>query len=134
MSSNASASAPTAGWANAVITPDTPNTTPVGIVSMQEDGIYLFGLLPILPVGLQSCLDRMVDEAKKSGAHGLADVAYEVHPAHMFKFNQLLIPDWSAMVRVTGTAYRNLPPIPTRPGVTATGRVDTAPRPAPAKK
>ena len=66
-----------------------PNAVPMGIVSMQEDGFYILGVLPIVTVSLQHCLDRVVAEAQKRGAHGIADVQYEVNPAYMFRFSAL---------------------------------------------
>ena len=60
---------------------------PMGMVNMHEDRFYSLGVLPIVTVSLQACIDRVVTEARTRGAHGIADVRYEVNPASMFRFS-----------------------------------------------
>ena len=107
---------------------------PIGLAHAQEGGFYLLGVLPIVQVGLRGCLDRMIDHARSVGAHGIADVRYEVEPAEFFKFSVFPLPDWSARVAVTGTLYRRKGPSPIEPTAedphTPPGTIRTAPSPA----
>lgn len=81
--------------------------TLIGIAHIEQDGFYLLGFIPMVSVSLQRCLDRLVDNAKKMGADGVADLSHRVNPADVLKFSVFPLPDWSANIIVTGTAYKN---------------------------
>lgn len=115
-------------------TPSPEDSKQLGITQVQEDGFYLLGYFPIISVTLQGCLDRMVTEAIAIGAHGISDVEFEIYPAYMLKFTEFGIPDWTAMIRVSGTAYQRLPLIERRPPIANPEKVYTSPSPAPAPK
>ena len=66
----------------------------------------MLGLVPVTRVSLQKCLDHLVREAQKSDADGVANLNYHVEAAHVFKFSVFPIPDWSATIWMTGTAYK----------------------------
>ena len=93
---------------NFPVSPEPPptGTTVIGIAHIEQDGFYILGSIPILSVSLQSCLDEMVKAAKKIGADGMADVCYRINSADVLKFSVFPLPDWSANIAVTGTAYK----------------------------
>lgn len=86
--------------------PPPAGAQPMGVVHVQQDGFYLFGVVPIVKVSLQDCLDKLQEKAAKQGANGVADLEYRVSPADVFKFSVFPLPDWTAMVQMTGTAYK----------------------------
>jgi hypothetical protein len=105
----------------------------LGLVHAEETGFYLVGYFPLVRASLQGCLDRLLRSARALGADGVADLRYEVSPARLFKFSVFPVPDWSARVFVTGTAYRRRDPGPD-PGLRVgapwdPGAIDTAPAP-----
>jgi len=96
------------------IEPLPEGTTPIGLVSVQQDGFYILGMLPVVSVSLQECLDYLVIEALKVGAEGVAEVKFDVQPADVLKFSVFPIPDWSATISVQGTAYKRAEPAPAK--------------------
>jgi hypothetical protein len=92
--------------------PPPAHSESLGLVHAEETGFYFVGLFPIVRSTLQSCVDRLLREAREIGAEGLADVRYEVNPAQLLKFTVFPLPDWTSRVYVTGTAWRRRPGLP----------------------
>ena len=78
----------------------------VGLVAVQDSGFYAFGCVPIVPIRLEVCVETLVREARKVGGDGVAEVQMIYEPASFFTLSAILIPDWFAHVRMTGSAWR----------------------------
>ena len=96
------------------IEPLPKGTTAIGLIAVQQDGFYILGMLPVVSVSLQECLDYLVKEALKVGADGIAKVTFDVQPADVLSFSVFPIPDWSATISVQGTAYKRTEPSPAK--------------------
>lgn len=77
----------------------------VAALAYARTGFYLLGLIPIVPVDLSAAVTKVVDEARALGATGIANLHYEFEPASSLRFVVFPLPDWSASLHVTATAY-----------------------------
>jgi hypothetical protein len=78
----------------------------VGIMAVQDTGFYLLGVAPFVPVSLDACVRELVREAKRLGGEGIAEVEIVYAPASLLNFTVILLPDWFATVKLTGSAWR----------------------------
>jgi hypothetical protein len=83
--------------------------TTVGLVVVQDAGFYVFGFVPFVPIRLEACIDTLVREARKFGGDGVAEVQMIYEPASFLTLSALIIPDWFAHIRMTGSAWRRSP-------------------------
>jgi hypothetical protein len=83
--------------------------TTVGLVVVQDSGFYVFGFVPIVSIRLEACVDTLVREAKNFGGDGVAEVQMVYEPASFLTLSSLIIPDWFAHVRMSGSAWRRSP-------------------------
>jgi len=81
-------------------------TETVGIVAAQDSGFYLFGFIPIVSMHMETCVDRIVREAKALGGEGVASIEIRYDPATFLKMCGLFLPDWFGYVSLTGSAWR----------------------------
>lgn len=92
-----------------------PGAQPIGMIAVENTGWYLLGLLPIVSVRFETCIEEMLLKAKEYGAQGISNMRAAYTPPSFWRFAAIGLPDWSASVAVTGMAYQ-LPGAPP-PGV-----------------
>ncbi|MCA8943600.1 MAG: hypothetical protein KDB80_13635 [Planctomycetes bacterium] len=92
-----------------------PDAQPIGLVAVEDNGWYLLGLLPLAPVKLETCTERMIARAKTMRADGVSNLRLEYEPPKFFRLLPFGLPDWSARIGLTGMAYQLPEPVPARP-------------------
>ena len=80
--------------------------TTLGSISVTQNGFYLLGFIPVVPINLQESMEVLANRAKKMGASGLAKIWYKVDPPGVLKYVAFPIPDWSAGIQITGMAWK----------------------------
>jgi hypothetical protein len=80
--------------------------TTLGSISVTQNGFYLLGIIPVVPINLQESMEVLAHRAKKMGATGVAKIWYRVDPPGVLKYVAFPIPDWSAGIQITGMAWR----------------------------
>ncbi len=78
----------------------------LGSISVTQNGFYLFGFIPVVPINLQESMEVLANRAKQMGATGVAKIWYRVDPPGVLKYVAFPIPDWSAGIRITGMAWK----------------------------
>jgi len=79
---------------------------PIRSLAIGQDGFYLLGFIPIVPIDLDRTFRTLVKEAVTAGARGIAKIRYVVDGPSPTKFQAFPIPDWSASIRITGMAWK----------------------------
>ncbi|GEM_PF-2773230 len=79
---------------------------PLQSLAIGQDGFYLLGFIPIVPIDLDRTFRALVKEAKAVGAKGVAKIRYVVDGPSPTKFQAFPIPDWSASIRLTGMTWK----------------------------
>ena len=98
-----------------------PEASPLTVVAVHQTGFYLFGLIPLVEVTLEDCVQRLAKRAHELGADGISDMSLVYEPASFFKFAAFPLPDWSARISLVGMSYK-LPGNPAYPAQPRPGR------------
>ncbi|HHI80571.1 MAG TPA: hypothetical protein ENK02_11385 [Planctomycetes bacterium] len=80
--------------------------TTLGSISVTQNGFYLLGFIPMVPINLQESMEELARRAKEMGAQGIAKIWYRVDPPGVLKYVAFPIPDWSAGIQITGMAWK----------------------------
>ncbi|MEZ5965504.1 MAG: hypothetical protein R3F56_16845 [Planctomycetota bacterium] len=84
---------------------------PIAALAYARTGFYFLGFLPVVSVELAAGVRKVVEQARALGATGIANLHYEYEPASSLRFVVFPLPDWSASLHVTATAYAPLEPV-----------------------
>jgi hypothetical protein len=83
-----------------------PGSETIGFLAARDNGFYLFGILPLMPMSFDDCVGKIVRAAKELGADGIAYIDIHYEPASVMSLTAILLPDWFSYVQLTGSAWR----------------------------
>ena len=82
------------------------DSQPIGLIAIEDNGWYLLGFVPIIPIHLEACTKRFIESAQRMRADGISNITIDYRPAHPLRLFAIGIPNWSASITMTGMAYQ----------------------------